>query len=90
MKLLEGLISHHDSSIGNGIESILPPLPKPGDPLDALDEEVLAIALKDQALALNLAARRHTGLSRVGRRTEWQRRDAYEATRSEGVGALRR
>ena len=87
MKLLEGLISHHDSSIGNGIESILPPLPKPGDPLDALDEEVLAIALKDQALALNLAARRHTGLhALVGVPNG---RDATHMRRPEAKGSVR-
>ena len=90
MRLLDGLVNR--PSAEDSTE--LPPLPRPGDPLDALDEQVLAIALKDQAHALALAATRHTGLSRIGRRearkNEWQQRDAYEASRSEGVGALRR
>lgn len=92
MRLLDGLVNRPTAD--DAVE--LPPLPQPGDPLDALDEQVLAIALKDQAHALALAATRHTGLSRVGRRdrssrpNEWQQRDAYEASRSEGVGALRR
>lgn len=66
-KLLDGLLrSHGDESTGG--TPILPPLPPPPLPLSALDEQVLACALRDPACALALAATRHTGLSRIGKR----------------------
>ena len=63
--------------------SPLPPLPAPGSPLSALDEEVLAVALRKPAHVLELAATRHTGLSRVGRR--WPRPDGSSVLAESGT-----
>ena len=46
----------------------LPPLPKPGEALAELDEQVVAYAMSEPRHILEMAAARHTGLSRLGKR----------------------